>query len=264
MSTAKGSAGMPDNSSGSLADRVATQLQDAIISGAIDLGETLSEEAIADALEVSRTPVRQALQLLQSRGLVQIRPRSGTVVFEPSEAQIGELCDFRVTLERQASQWAFQRQRATSATSLAAVVETMEQAISDRDMVAYGRADTAFHEVFFRGCDNSYLWASYTFTFAQVAALRTHLAAYTDTEPMTSMADHRALRDIFDSGSIGDIEPILVPHILRTRDNYTTTLRLRQEKKSETRIEHLKRALDPTSPGIDGVPGPAPHREESK
>ncbi|PWB97679.1 GntR family transcriptional regulator [Salinibacterium hongtaonis] len=249
---------------GSLADRVAAQVQEAIVSGAIDLGEMLSEEAIADALEVSRTPVRQALQLLQTRGLVQIRPRSGTFVFEPTQEQLGELCDFRALMERQAASWAFERARAESAQALADVVETMETAIVDHDMSAYGRADTAFHEVFFRGCGNAYLQSSYTMTFAQIAALRTHLAAYTDAEPLRSMADHRALRDVFDSGSVGEIEPILVPHVLRTRDNYMTTLRQRQERQSESRIEHLKRALDPQSPRAGKAQGRAPHREESK
>src|SRR5690606_10952347 len=117
MATARGSKAMPNSPSGSLADRVATQLQDAIISGTPDLGETLSEEAIVDALEVSRTPVRQALQLLQSRGLVQIRPRSGTFVFEPSEKQIAEMTEFRVTLELQAARWAFEDRKSTRLNS---------------------------------------------------------------------------------------------------------------------------------------------------
>lgn len=248
----------------SLADRVATQLQDAIISGTIDLGESLSEEAIADALEVSRTPVRQALQLLQSRGLVEIRPRSGTVVFEPTEQQIGEMSEYRVNLELQAAVWAFERRRAESAAGLAAVVETMETAIGERDMNAYGRADTAYHEVFFTGCENSYLWNTYVFSFPQIAALRTHLATYTDAEPHRSFADHEALRDIFDSGAAGDIEAILVPHIMRTRENYTATLRQRRERQSESRIEHLRRAFDPTGSRAETALGHAPHREESK
>src|SRR5690606_23849264 len=264
MPTARGSKAMPNTPSGSLADRVATQLQDAIISGTLDLGETLSEEAIADALEVSRTPVRQALQLLQSRGLVQIRPRSGTFVFEPSEKQIAEMTEFRVTLELQAARWAFERRRKESARGLAEVVETMQAAIDERDMNAYGRADTAYHEVFFTGCDHSFLWNTYVFTFAQIAALRTHLATYTDAEPLRSFADHEAMRDIFDSGSADDIEAILVPHILRTRENYTTTLRQRQERQSESRIEHLRRAFESQGPRAETALGQAPHREESK
>ncbi|MCW4385491.1 GntR family transcriptional regulator [Salinibacterium sp. SYSU T00001] len=249
---------------GSLANRVATQLQDAIVSGALDLGQALSEDSIADALDVSRTPVRQALQLLQARGLVQIRPKAGTYVFEPTVEQIAELTEFRVTLERQAALWAFERSRAASAKTLAQVVETMEQAIADRDMRAYGRADTAFHEVFFKGCDNSYLWNSYTFNFAQVAALRTHLAAYTEAEPLRSFEDHKAIRDIFDSGQASELEPILAPHILRTRENYTATLRQRQERLSESRIEQLRRALDPTSFSPKRGLESAPQREETQ
>jgi DNA-binding GntR family transcriptional regulator len=238
---------------GSLADRVATHLQEAIISGTLDLGEALSEDSIADALGVSRTPVRQALQLLQTRGLVQIRPKAGTFVFEPTIEQIGELSEFRLTLERQAATWAFERARTESAQALAEVVERMRLAIADRDMLAYGRADTAFHEVFFDHSDNSYLRNSYTLNFAQVATLRTHLAAYTEAEPKRSFADHEALRDIFDSGTVGEIEPILGPHILRTRENYTATYRLRQERRSESRIEHLRRVFE--APG--GLAAPA-------
>lgn len=240
---------------------VAAHLQDAIIGGAIDLGEALSEDSIAEVLGVSRTPVRQALQLLQTRGLVTIVPRSGSYVFEPTEAQISEMCDFRLTMELQAATWAFQRRRADAAAALAAVVDTMSTAISTQDLKAYGRADTDYHEVFFAHCENEYMSRSYTFSFAQVAALRTHLAAYTKAEPARSFADHQRLRDIFDSGAESEIEAVLAPHILRTKENYTSTLRERQQRSNETRVQQLRRVLVPFRP--DPSIHPTPHAAET-
>ncbi|TQL46761.1 DNA-binding GntR family transcriptional regulator [Homoserinimonas aerilata] len=242
--------------SGSLSDRVASHVKDAILDGSLDLGESLSEDTLAEVLGVSRTPVRQALQLLQTQGLVQIVPRSGSYVFVPTEEQIAELCDFRLAMEQQAVSWAFRRHRAESAEALATVVDTMTQAIAERDMQQYGRADTAFHQVFFDNCDNSYLRKSYTMNLVQVAALRTHLATYTEAEPMRSFADHEAIRDVFADGREADIGDILTAHILRTKENYTATLRRRQERKSETRLQHLHRVLKPRQAATDGHPQP--------
>ena len=86
----------------SLVPTIADKIRAAIVDAELDFGENLSEDTLASAFEVSRTPVREALNLLQMEGLVIIVPKSGTYVFTPTLEDIAELCDYRVGLEKQA------------------------------------------------------------------------------------------------------------------------------------------------------------------
>ena len=86
---------------------VCERLRDAIIDGGFALGSMIPEETLAQSFGVSRTPVREALNLLQIQGLVVIRPQVGSFVFSPSVADIEALCRFRMILEPRAAELAF-------------------------------------------------------------------------------------------------------------------------------------------------------------
>ena len=82
-----------------LSQLVVARLREDILSGTYAAGERLVEGRIAEALDVSRVPVREALRVLASEGLVEVRPRHGAVVatLEPSAAR--EMVQIRATLE---------------------------------------------------------------------------------------------------------------------------------------------------------------------
>lgn len=233
----------PKPRKGSLGAWVASQIREAIVAGTLELGEAISEDSIAEALGVSRTPVREALRILQSQRLVQIRPRSGTTVFMPTDAQIAELVEFRATMEVQASNWAFERNRESTTAALTAAIELMEHAIEAQDMHAFGQADTIFHQAFFDFCDNSYLQTTYTMSLGQVAALRTHLALYLDGEWRLAYDDHCAFRDMFISGDRTALNSMLTEHIARSRSNFTQVLQTCYAKQHQSKVDQLRTAL---------------------
>lgn len=78
---------------------VADILRERILKGEIAGGEGLTQQAIAEAFNVSRIPVREALLLLQSEGLVELLPHKGAYVVELSIAKITELFELRSLLE---------------------------------------------------------------------------------------------------------------------------------------------------------------------
>src|SRR5690349_20500781 len=92
----------------SRADFVYESLRDAVSEGRIAKGERVREEEIARNLGVSRTPVREALQRLQQRGLLVFGPGRGLVVAELSQQQVIELYSMREILEGSAARFAAQ------------------------------------------------------------------------------------------------------------------------------------------------------------
>ena len=95
----------------SLTALVTERIREAIVDGRFALGEALSELKLAAALNVSRTPVRDALTALQLQGLIDVRPQSGSFVFLPSEEDVAELAEFRRVLEMTALRFCFARRR---------------------------------------------------------------------------------------------------------------------------------------------------------
>lgn len=229
----------------SLGAQLAERIRAAIISAEFDLGEALSEDGLAAAFGVSRTPVREALRLLQTQGLVAVVPKSGTFVFNPSEADIAELCEFRSMLEVKAASLALQRAAPATLAELRPAVDSMIQAQAQGDMRLYGRADMAFHLAFFTHCGNRHLAEAYDMCLGRVSALRTHLAFASKGEPARSFADHQRIAAIFAGEDAADLPEILDQHILRTRQNYIEALqdRLRALQRQGSRRDQMRRKL---------------------
>src|SRR5690606_4835503 len=83
----------------SLTELVADALRREIVEGELQLGAALSEARIAQRLEVSRTPVREAFTRLEREGLLRTEPQRGTFVFTLSAKELTDICHLRVVLE---------------------------------------------------------------------------------------------------------------------------------------------------------------------
>lgn len=208
----------------SLSMKIAHQLRQSIMQGHIGLGAALAEERLAEQLEVSRTPVREAFSRLEFEGLVSIVPQKGTFVFMPNEKDVQELCDFRLTLEVRAAALALERDRSGLHKALSAALSVMTTACRDNDMSAYAAADSDFHNAFIDGCDNHYLRQAFTVGSGRVAALRVHLAAFSTGEPKRSFDEHQAIAALCEKGDIDGIQRILQAHIMRTKENYLNAM----------------------------------------
>jgi DNA-binding GntR family transcriptional regulator len=207
----------------SLTEIVLARLEQAIVDGEFGLGEAIPEETLAKAIGVSRTPVRDALAILQASGLVSVVSKKGSYVFRPTAEDAAALCEYRFLLESQGLRLSHGRARDAA---LAAMEESLAamQAVLEADAVAYGRADTRFHRSFLDHCGNPYLQQAYQLAGAKVAALRTHLTAHVVERRAQSFAEHREMVACFAAGRIDAMLEILAGHIDRTRVVYMEAL----------------------------------------
>jgi len=208
----------------SLSATVAERLRQAIIDSELPLGSELSEVGLAAKLGVSRTPVREALSLLQLQGMVNIIPQKGSYVFFPTEQDILDLCEYRIVIELRAVSFAMARQREATLAMLREALAAMEEARSRKDPIAYSRADTAFHEAFIKNCRNRYLQDGYALAAGPISTLRTHLSVPLAGVQDRSFVEHHQIAEAFASGDIMAIDSILVRHILGTRESYVAAL----------------------------------------
>lgn len=89
---------MPLKETANLSEQIADYITEKIIQLEIRPGERIMETAIAEELEVSRSPIREALRILEKNRLVQLIPRRGAKVTELSKSYIANLCDVLTAL----------------------------------------------------------------------------------------------------------------------------------------------------------------------
>jgi DNA-binding GntR family transcriptional regulator len=139
----------------SRAEFVYERLRDAISDGRVAAGERMREEEVARSLGVSRTPVREALQRLQQRGLLVLGAGRGLVVAQLSQQQVIELYAMRQILEGSAARFA-----ATHATP--AEIEILYQLqdelkSAEGDALLHTNLNRQFHQAIYEAAHNRYL-----------------------------------------------------------------------------------------------------------
>ena len=130
-------------------------MRDAIWEGRFAHGERLREEEIARALGVSRTPVREALQRLQQRGLLVIGPGRGLVVAGLARQQVLELYAMREILEGSAARFAAQHANPTEVDILYRLQR--ELATAPDDAITLIKLNRQFHQAIYEAAHNRYL-----------------------------------------------------------------------------------------------------------
>ena len=197
-----------------LTDVVGERLREAIIKGDLKLGEQVSEAQLAQLMNVSKTPVREALLRLKSEGLVEIHPQRGTFVFRLSPAQVAHLCQFRVMMETEALREAMHAQPKVLVKRLALLVKSMKAAELTQDLPALARLDMDFHWAFLDLCENDYLRAGYELLRYQLNALR-HRSPISNAVP-----SHQILVDAIDGEDVAAATGLLREHIQENEPRY--------------------------------------------
>lgn len=197
-------------------------LRQQIIQGGYQAGERLVEERLADALGVSRTPVREALAALASEGLVQLFPNRGAVVRSFAPDEIRESYDLRAVLEGYAAFQAALRITADQVAALGTITDEMESVPHD---LGDGRAELywlvdrnqLFHRAIVEASGNRLLLT----VFRQMIDLPLMFRSfywYSDAERTQQIFFHRRIIDALAARDADRARALMSEHILEGRD----------------------------------------------
>jgi DNA-binding GntR family transcriptional regulator len=142
---------------GGRAADIRAALQDEIESGKLPPGAPLDERALAARFEVSRTPVREALQQLAARDLVRIAPRQGVTVSRLSVAKVRAMLEFIAEMESLAAKLAARRVDDELARRLDEAMARCQEAAVTGAAAEYTLANALFHEAIYAGSRNEYI-----------------------------------------------------------------------------------------------------------
>ena len=137
-----------------LHDTVATQVRDLIFAGELEPGELLDEKALCDRLYVSRTPLREALKLLVSEGLLRHEPRRGCFVEKITDRDLDNIFPVIALLEGRAAFEATSKISPADRAVLDVMHEQLAHCAESGDIAGYYRMNYQIHEAFITLADN--------------------------------------------------------------------------------------------------------------
>ena len=131
----------------SIRQKVYNYLRNQILSNHIPAGTRLVEGRIARQINVSRTPIREALHILEMEGLIESFPRVGYRVKELKWEDVEELCEIRAVNEILAARWAMQRIGPEQLAAMKASIDAAEAEIQEGQPELFVERDAEFHEM---------------------------------------------------------------------------------------------------------------------
>ncbi|MCD7922619.1 MAG: GntR family transcriptional regulator [Clostridiales bacterium] len=137
-----------------LRDVVFQTLRTAILKGDLKPGERLMELQLASKLGVSRTPIREAIRMLEQEGLAVMIPRKGAEVARMTEKDMEDVLQIRCSLEELAVRLACQNITQMEVQELRVAMEQFREKTTTDDIAAIAQADVNFHDVLYKSADN--------------------------------------------------------------------------------------------------------------
>ena len=155
-----------------LHEQVAHRLRQMLVENRIAPGAKLNERELSEILNVSRTPLREAIKMLAAEGLVELLTNRGAIAVELTEADVLNTFEVMAGLESQSGELAAMRITEAELNEVKAMHYEMLAAYTRRDLPAYYRLNAAIHGAINAAAKNAVLTSTYKQVNARLQALR--------------------------------------------------------------------------------------------
>lgn len=204
----------------SVTDQVYDVLKERILPRQFGPGQRLNLDELEHQLEVSRTPLKDAINRLAMEGLVKVYPRKGTFVTSLTQETLREVFEVRLALELYAGEQGIGRITPEALQRMREIVADLENIIDGdvySDYGAFVAKDRDFHLLIIDLVENQTLHDMYQSLNVHVQIIRT---SYTeiDKRVLKTHDEHKAILRAFEAGDQNLLKPTLITHINSVRD----------------------------------------------
>ncbi len=196
-------------------ERVAAYLREEILTGAIEPGQRIRQEEVAQRLGASRLPVREALRMLETEGLIENESNKGARVPRLDMHDLDVIYEMRERLEPLALAVSMPQ---LSQADLGQLARIQDQITDNQDVARFLELDREFHLLTYSGCHVVQLSSMVMRMWNTTQHYRRAFVALSGAGRMWVInAEHRLLLDAIERGDVPDAERYLGGHIRRTR-----------------------------------------------
>lgn len=193
---------------GSLTERACTLIRTAILDGKIDSGQRLTEDLFARRFGISKSPIREAFNRLESEGLIAIHARRGAFVVDLTRRDVEEIYELRGLLEPAVVRHIVLDAKTTA--QLEATVTNAEKFLRKNDKTNYIHEDARFHIILAEANSNGRLRRALQAMQHQMIILRHRTF---DLSSAQAVQHHRAILDALKKGNREMAAGLMADHI---------------------------------------------------
>ena len=194
-----------------LADFVYDELVDAIRRREIGPDDLLIQEKLAAEMQISRTPVREALMRLEQEGVLEASNRGSFKLYRMGDDEVKELYQSRAAVEGQAARILAVRQDPKGIAELRDLIRREEEVKGD-DARTYFEANRNIHRAFVERAGNRFLLEMFDMIWGKAMAFQL-FAAIENVDLSKSLGDHQQLVDVIESGDKTEALEAFTRHI---------------------------------------------------
>ena len=208
-----------------LHEQVVQRLRQMLVESRIVPGAKLNERELSEVLNVSSTPLREAIKMLAAEGLVELLPNRGAIAVELSEADVLNTFEVMSGLEAQSGELAAQRITDAELAEIKAMHYEMLAAYTRRDLPAYYRLNAAIHSAINAAAKNPVLTATHKQVNARLQALRFRSNQDGD-KWRVSVKEHEQMIEALSTRNAAAMRAVLLIHLNEKRDVVIKQLRM--------------------------------------
>jgi DNA-binding GntR family transcriptional regulator len=200
-----------------LHQEVAVRLRQRIVEGQLAPGAKLNERELAEALNVSRTPLREAIKMLAAEGLVELLPNRGAGVAQMSEQDVIDTFEVIAGLEGQSGELAAQRISEAELAEIRALHFEMMAAWTRRDLPTYYRINAQIHTLINAAARNPVLAQTWRNVNARLQALRFR-SNFDEAKWKRAVKEHERMVELLAARDAAGLRALLIAHLMHKRD----------------------------------------------
>jgi DNA-binding GntR family transcriptional regulator len=217
-----------------LHEQAAHRLRHMLVENRIPPGAKLNERELSQVLNVSRTPLREAIKMLAAEGLVELLPNRGAIAVELTEADVRNTFEVMAGLEAQSGELAAMRMTDAELQEIKALHYDMLAAYTRHDLPTYYRLNASIHSAINAAAKNPVLTATYQQVNARLQALR--FRSNQDGEKwQAAVKEHGQMISALEARDPVAMRAVLMSHLINKRDVV---------------IEQLRTAASNTTPNV--------------
>ncbi|WP_027631565.1 GntR family transcriptional regulator [Clostridium hydrogeniformans] len=209
-----------DNNNKPIREVVLEELRRAIFNNMLKPGDRLVEISIAEAMGVSRTPVREALRQLELEDLAVNTPRKGTIVQGISYDRAMEMYEIREVLEGLATKLACLNISRIKINELKELLENMEHNIINKDVNKVYYLNQRWNEIILEACNNELLVKKVSDLYEQLRRL-TVFSLYDENLQRSAMNEYSFIVEAIEKGDENKAENLAREHVRKAKNRFT-------------------------------------------
>ncbi|MGR3762974.1 GntR family transcriptional regulator [Rossellomorea sp. NS-SX7] len=188
-------------------------IKNAILNRQIAPGNQLVENAIAEKVNASRTPIRNAITKLESEGLVNVIPNRGAFIVQPTIGEMVEAFEMRKKLEEMAVQKGFSHLGAEEITRMKQLLKEMRTACDQREILLYQEKNNAFHLIFGEVSGNRYLVEFMEELFNRITIYMVLYDVFDEENEERDLLEHERMIHHIENGEEEELHTLLMKHL---------------------------------------------------